>query len=248
MDASPATAALGNPVSPQGTCSRGQLDGYQGPGWRWAEVPSRVPMSSSSGRCPSGWPCRSSLSRGQYSPSTPTAKHRVGADGEERTERRVIPRFLHSKPIPVGWSRTLLPRPGDQVLGGKQGQALLKRGHHAPTPGCVPWGRPCTRSPLTHAGALGSTDTAGGGSSPDATPYSSHEGGVQAPRAALGSHPNLQVGGRPTQQNRGHGGSRSPREAPPLPPDLVRAASLGLHCQLRTTGNAHPARSAPGPH
>lgn len=189
MDASPATAALGNPVSPQGTCSRGRLDGCQGLGWRWAEVPSRVPMSSSSGRCPSSWPCRSSLSRGQYSPSTPTAKHRVGADGEERTERRVIPRFLHSKPVPAGWSRTLLPRPGDQVSGGKQGQAFLNRVHHAPTPGCVPWGGPCTRSPLTHARALGSTDTAGRGSSPDAIPPLLTRGWCAGPTCCLGVPP-----------------------------------------------------------
>lgn len=33
-------------------------------------VPSRVPISSSFERCWSHWPCRSSLSQGQYSPST----------------------------------------------------------------------------------------------------------------------------------------------------------------------------------
>lgn len=39
-----------------------------GKGAKW--VPLRVPVSSSFERCWSHWPCRSSLSQGQYSPST----------------------------------------------------------------------------------------------------------------------------------------------------------------------------------
>lgn len=51
-------------------CFRWLLGSRGGGGQEAKRVPSHVPISSSFERCWSHWPCRSSLSQGQYSPST----------------------------------------------------------------------------------------------------------------------------------------------------------------------------------
>lgn len=75
-------------------CFRWLLGSRGGGGQEAKRVPSHVPISSSFERCWSHWPCRSSLSQGQYSPSTaggarhPQTAPRIPQGHRERREWR----------------------------------------------------------------------------------------------------------------------------------------------------------------
>lgn len=113
----------------------GSLPGSQGRRWAGAEwVPLHVPESSSSDRCWSHWPCRSSLSRGQYSPSTaggarhPQTQHqefpcgdRERKDGGRKEKRKKSYLQRHGMTSGHCLHRSRSPRAETHTMGQEQG-------------------------------------------------------------------------------------------------------------------------------